>query len=252
MAEFVFTVDQFHIRNPHLTQIPFSSSYETNNSLWGLIWRRRGVMVQLVLQFIQFYRNFVYMLAGPPALGKVLFFFAICVLFFQIAPISLIFISLILCIILNCDCFFPPQDSRWMLRHAHPKIYSPRPFQLIFASLVALGGFCPVTTTKVTAYWTHVCSDVSVFYPLLRICARSHLNYAAILPLCALNVQLVVVFGIFLRNATPISHIAFSYAKVRAKYSSRILKKYLWCQLSALHSLWCHPKQYGDYFFCFL
>lgn len=95
------------------------------------------------------------------------FFFSICDLFFLNSFFpndSILFFHITL-----LWWFSHSQDSWWILCYLHSKHYRRRHFQLIFASVVALGEFRPIAITQVTAYWTQMCSGGSMFYLILRI-----------------------------------------------------------------------------------
>lgn len=66
-------------------------------------------------------------------------------------------------------------------------------------------------------------------------------------PNCSLNHRHIAVL-VLLGNMAPISHKAFSYVTVHAKYSSHILSISLQCQVSSSLSPCGYPKQYGGFF----
>lgn len=92
-----------------------------------------------------------------------------------------------------------------------PNKYWIRPLQLVFESLVALGGFRRVTATQMAVYWTQMCSYVFMLHLLLRIGAKLHLYYVEISPNCAVNQRHIAVFVLLLVNVAPILYTAFPY-----------------------------------------
>ena len=73
---------------------------------------------------------------------------------------------------IHCWWFFLSHYSQWRKYLVHPKIRRPKPCLLIFASLVALGGFHRLLFTQLTADLTPECSGGSMFHPVSHICAK--------------------------------------------------------------------------------
>ena len=69
--------------------------------------------------------------------------------------------------------FFISKGNRWTKYLAHPKIRKPKPYLLMFASLVALDGFHLLLSTQLTTYLTPEWSGGSMFHQLAHIYAKT-------------------------------------------------------------------------------
>ena len=69
--------------------------------------------------------------------------------------------------------FFLSPGNRWTKYLAHPKIRGPKPWLLMFASLVALDSFHLLLSTQLTADLIPGWSGRSMFYPLSHIYAKT-------------------------------------------------------------------------------
>ena len=78
--------------------------------------------------------------------------------------------------------FFFSQGNWWTKYLTHPKIWRPKPWLLMFASLVALDGFHLLLSTQLTADLTPEWSCGSMFHPLLSI--YNHLKRVSGVFLC--------------------------------------------------------------------
>ena len=78
-------------------------------------------------------------------------------------------------------------QGNWWTKHlVHPKIWRPKPCQLMFASLVTLDGFHLLLSTQLTADLTPESSGRSMFHPLSHIYAKT--------PFCCVEKPIWAIF----------------------------------------------------------
>ena len=135
--------------------------------------------------------------------------------------------------------------------HAHPKIRRPKPCLLIFASLVALGGFHLLLSTLLTVDLTTEWSGGSMFPPWLHIYAKTYFYCFETVVNNALNRRHVVAFDRLWANAVPTLNTAFSLTNVHAKWWIHSFLIFSNPLLSHKTSIYDRPIRVCGGFWCF-
>ena len=148
--------------------------------------------------------------------------------------------------------FFLSQGNIWTKYLVHPKIWCPKPFLLMFVSLVTLDGFHLLLSTQLTADLTPEWSDRSMFYPLSHIYAKTPFCCIETVANNALNRRCIVVFDQLWANAAPTLNTAFSLTNVHAKWWIHYLMISPSPLLSHATSIYDWPKWVCGVLWCFL
>ena len=134
---------------------------------------------------------------------------------------------------------------------AHPKIRRAKPCRLMFASLVALGGFHLLLSTQLTADLTLEWSSGFMFHSLSHTYAKTPFRCVEIVANNALNRRRVVVFDWLWPNASLTLNIVSSLINVHAKWMHCLLISSILLLFLAT-SIYDRPKWVcGGFFFFF-
>ena len=225
---------QFPISLLHWSQISFLGAFlwdlQTASSCWGLDLENR-VGAEAIWSPIHVVLSWLWYSAL--SWWKSTFFFFICGRFFAISSSNTP-------IMLYNICYwwlFFSQGNWWTKYLVHPKIWRPKPCLLMFASLVALNGFCLLLSTKLTADLTPEWIGGSIFYPLSHIYTKTPFCCVETVANNTLNCQHIVVFDQLWANMIPTFNRAFSLTNVFAKW-------WIHCLLIFSSSLLSHATQF--------